>query len=115
MRYLDVRIRMPITKLGWFLESLPAWASMIGYDKLAEVDAPTRSYKKRQNGAESYKPQKGSAPEAVLRVLVRPMKRFEIINRLHSSQKEKAVSSAIKVLSDRGLIVKDKEGSYGKA
>ena len=114
MRYLDVRIRMPITKLGWFLESLPAWASMIGYDKLAEVDAPTRSYKKRQSNG-SYKPAKGSAPEAVLRVLVRPMKRFEIINRLEGRQKEKAVSSAIKVLSDRGLIVKDKEGSYGKA
>jgi hypothetical protein len=65
MRYIDVRVRMPITKLGGFLENLPSWASMVGYDRL-ETSEP-RPSKKRQNGKTQegvYKPGKGTASEA---------------------------------------------------
>jgi hypothetical protein len=114
MRYIDVRIRMPINKLGGFLETLPTWASMIGYDRLEQTsERPGRQNGKTHGGV--YKPGKGTAAEGVLRVLTRPLVMSEIISRLDGKQKDKAVTSAIYMLANKGLIKKNKDGTYGKA
>ena len=117
MRYIDVRVRLPITKMGQLIEALPPWASMIGYDKL-EPTSERRQTKPRQNGSTRggvYKPGKGTAAEAVLKALTRPMKMGEMITKLEGVQKDKAVQSAFYMLANKGLIKKDKDGSYGKA
>jgi hypothetical protein len=114
VRYIDVRLRIPVTKMGLLIETLPEWATMVGYDKLAPVEArPTRKHGSTRNGA--YKPGKGTAAEAVLRVTTtKPMQRFEIIAKLAGKQKEKAVSSAIHNLANKGLLVKKEGGAYAR-
>ena len=112
MKYIDVRVRIPVNKMGLLVEEvLPEWATMIGYDRLAAQ--PER--RKRTNGkghGGDYKPGKGTAAEAVLRVAKSPLRRFEIIARLANSQKEKAVSSAIHNLANKGLLTKNEDGTY---
>jgi len=112
MKYIDVRIRIPIAKMGMLVEELPEWAAMVGYDKLQQAESSPASRKYARNG--SYKPT--GAREAVLRVLAnRPLRRFEIIERLKGKQKEKAVSSAIHALAFKKIIKKHADGSYGQA
>jgi hypothetical protein len=117
MKFIDVRVRIPVNKMGSLVEEvLPEWATMIGYDRLAAQ--PERKHRTNGKGhGGDYKPGKGTAAEAVLRVL-RPgvtWHRFEIIAKLAKTQKEKAVSSAIHGLAIKGLIVKDKDGRYERA
>lgn len=115
MKFIDVRVRLPISKMGKFMETLPPWSSIVGYDMLRPVEPKL----KRTNGrdyAEGYRPGKGTAAEAVLKVLTKgPMHRYELINRLAKVQKEKAVGSAIQTLANKGIITKNKDGTYGKA
>jgi hypothetical protein len=115
MKYIDVRLRIPINKMGVLVDALPEWANMVGYDKLEPVER--RAYAKRQNGKTQkgvYKPGKGTAAEAVLKALNKPMRRFEIINKLNGKQKEKAVSSAIHSLANKGLLVREGD-AYARA
>jgi hypothetical protein len=113
MRYIDVRVRIPVTKMGTFIEdTLPAWATMVGYDRLE--GQPERKRKTRANG--EYTPGKGTAAEAILKALRKePLRRFELIDKLSRTQKDKAVSSALHGLALKGIIVKNKAGSYEEA
>ena len=117
MKFIDVRLRIPISKMGLLIEALPTWAAMVGYDKLEPVEGKQvrRAKPHGPNGGE-YKPLSGSAPEAVLRLLKRgtPYRRFEIIAKLHKF-KETATSSAIHELAKKGVIEKQEDGSYGAA
>jgi hypothetical protein len=113
MRYIDVRLRIPVRRMGHLIEDiLPDWAVMVGYDRLEQP-------KQRRNGKvheSGYKPGKGTAAEAILRVLkAQPLRRFEIIGRLAKTQKEKAVSSAVHGLTAKGIIVKNEDGTYERA
>ena len=117
MKYIDVRLRIPLTKMGILIESLPDWAAMVGYDKLEATEAPKRRTKPHGPNGGEYRPSDGSAAQAVMRLLNRgsSFRRFEIIEKLHGTQKEKAVSSAIHGLANKGLIKKHADGAYGKA
>jgi hypothetical protein len=111
MKYIDVRLRIPINKMGVLVESLPEWAAMIGYDKLAESEPkPVRKY--RKNG--EYKPT--GARLAVMRIVggkkLRPM---DIIAKLSKQHHPKAISTAIHGLKGKGLLMKHEDGTYGKA
>ena len=121
MKYIDVRLRIPLTKMGLLVDALPEWAAMVGYDKLEAVEREVRREGKPRgprtargpNG--EYKPSRGSARQDVMRVLGRGnYHRHEIISKLHGKQKVKAVSSAIHALTYKGLIRKQSDGSYGK-
>jgi len=116
MRYIDVRVRIPIAKMGLLIEQLPAWAAMVGYDKLEAAEEPKRRSKPHGPNGGEYKPLSGSAPEAVLRLLARgKYRRFQVIEKLDGKFKEKAVSSAIHELARKGVISKNADGAYGKA
>jgi hypothetical protein len=115
MRYLDVRVRLPVNKLGSFIEELPVLAQMVGYDKLEEEEDTPKKGKggrpKVPNG--SYVPGKGSSAEAVLKYLNKgPARRSVIMKTLMNKFHEKALSSAIKGLNDRGKISKQTDGTY---
>jgi hypothetical protein len=109
MQYIDVRIRVPITKLGQFIQVLPSWAPMIGYDKLEEQ--PIRKYAPRVSNGE-YKPARGSTVAVVLRRLTQgPMLPRELMAALKSHKKQ-AINSAIGGLVKRGLVIRQKDGTY---
>jgi hypothetical protein len=115
MRYLDVRVRLPVNKLGPFVDELPVWAQMVGYDKLEEEDTPKKKNKGGRppvpNG--SYVPGKGTSAEAILKYLNKgPARRSVIMKALKNKFHEKALSSAIKGLNDRGKIIKQQDGTY---
>jgi hypothetical protein len=114
MRYLDVRVRLPVNKLGPFIDELPIWAQMVGYDKLDEEETPKKGKGGRSpvpNG--SYVPGKGTSAEAILKYLnKRPATRSVIMKTLMNKFHEKAISSAIKGLNDRGKISKQPDGTY---
>jgi hypothetical protein len=87
---------------------------VLGFDKLEEEDTPKKGKGGRPpvpNG--SYVPGKGSSAEAVLKYLNKgPARRSVIIKTLVNKFHEKALSSAIKGLSDRGKINKQTDGTY---
>ena len=116
MKYIDVRIRIPVNKMGPLIEDvLPEWATMVGYDRLT-IQPEKRKY--RTNGradAGGYKPGKGTAAESVMRVLNQPMRPMEIIKKLIGKQKHKAVNSAVHNLAHKGLITKNEDGTYERA
>jgi DNA-binding transcriptional ArsR family regulator len=96
--------------MGQFIEELPDYAHMIGYDKLAEEVKLGRP-KGKANG--KYKPAKGSAPEAILKLLgKKPLLPIETIRALARRFKERAVSTAIYGLKNKGLVSKQKDGRY---
>jgi hypothetical protein len=55
MEYMDVRIRIPVSKLGSFVLSLPDWAQMVGYDKLISDPKPEPAKAKAEAEAEADK------------------------------------------------------------
>jgi hypothetical protein len=114
MRYLDVRVRLPVNKLGPFVDELPVWAQMVGYDKLDEEETPKKGKGGRPpvpNG--SYVPGKGTSAEAVLKYLTKgPVKRSVVMKALGNKFHEKALSSAIQGLTGRGKIIKQQDGTY---
>lgn len=111
MQYIDVRIRMPIAKLGQFVQDLPAYAQMVGYDKLGN-DLYAEKAAKKPNG--EYQPLKGSTVEKVLEFIARePVLPRQVIAALKSHKKQ-AVTSAIGGLSKRGLIIRQKDGTYAR-
>ena len=105
MEYMDVRIRMPVHKLGSFVLLLPDWAQMIGYDKLKSSpslqseDKPQKSRKPNGN----YVPKQGSTVEAVLKYITdkSPTQRNELLQALGKEHAVQALSSAISQLRDR--------------
>ncbi len=106
MNYIDVRVRVPTTKLGQLVQSLPHWAKLIGLDKLEE---PREVRHKSSNG--EYKPRPGSVVEKVLkRIAKTPMRPVEIKAALKAEPR--AVHSAITNLMNHGKIVKQKDGAY---
>lgn len=107
MKYIDVRVRIPVKRMGSFVEEvLPDWATMVGYDRL-------EGQSNSKIDDDGYKPGKGTAAESVLRLLKHaPLRRFEIINRLSLTKKEKAVSSAIQGLITKGILTKNEDGAY---
>jgi hypothetical protein len=87
---------------------------MVGYDKLDEEDTPKKSKVGRPavpNG--SYVPGKGTSAEAILKYLNKgPATRSVIMKTLMNKFHEKAISSAIKGLTDRNKIIKQTDGTY---
>ena len=113
MKYIDVRVRMPVTKLGFFVDDLPTYARMIGYDRLAET-AP-KVHKKRLNSGD-YQPQKGTAGDAVLKLLAKgPLLRSEVYDTLGKRRNPKSINSGFYKLVNKGLIVKQRDGRYATA
>jgi hypothetical protein len=114
MRYLDVRVRLPINKLGSFIGELPVWAQMVGYDKLEEEEVKRKGKGGRPavpNG--SYVPGKGTSAEAILKYLnKRPATRSMIMKTLMNKFHEKAIGSAIEGLKNRNKIIKQQDGTY---
>jgi hypothetical protein len=112
MKYLDVRIRVPTSKLGQLVDLLPDWAPMVGYDKLEEVEKPRRFSRSHVvNG--KFNPAKGSTAAAVLEMMKdKPMRGVEVIQALEGKFADRAVSSAFYMLRNRGLIKKQKDGNY---
>jgi hypothetical protein len=112
MKYIDVRVRIPIKHMGQFIEDLPDYAHMTGYDKLMEEETGKRG--RRING--EYKPGKGTAAEAVLKVMAqRQMSQIDVINALKRRFKPRAVGSGFYTLVRKGLLTKQKDGSYAIA
>jgi hypothetical protein len=108
MQYIDVRLRIPITKLGQLVQDLPDWAKMIGYDKLGE---PKQAHHRQPNG--EYKPASGSTIEAVFKRIARgPITRQQTISALKQAHNPQAISSAISVLAKRSIITQQKDGYY---
>jgi hypothetical protein len=114
MRYLDVRVRLPVNKLGPFVDELPYWAQVLGFDKLEEEDAPKKGKGGRPavpNG--SYVPEKGTSAEAILKYLSKgPAARSVIMKTLGKKFHEKALGSAVQGLKNRGKISKQPDGTY---
>lgn len=111
MEYIDIRVRMPVAKLGSFVQLLPEWAQMIGYDKLKRDY--TEGKPREPNG--EYVPRVGSVVETMLKYVADkgPVQRIEIFKTLGKKHDERALSSAFSVLRDRrGLIQKQTDGSY---
>ncbi len=106
MNYIDVRVRVPTTKLGQLVQGLPHWAKLIGLDKM---EGPREVRHQASNG--EYKPEPGSVVEKVLkRITKTPMRPSHIMGALKAEPQ--AVASAIAALRNRGMIVKQKDGAY---
>lgn len=117
MRYNDVRIRVPEPRLGQFVNNLPSWAQVIGFDRL-EHEEPTEVEsrkvgrpKRRYNGG--YVPPEGTTVEAVYNYLTNHhATSAEVQQALKSNHKIKAVNSAFYGLVHKGVTVKQKDGRY---
>jgi hypothetical protein len=87
---------------------------VLGFDKLEKEDTPKKTRTGRPpipNG--SYVPGKGTSAEAILKYLNKgPAARSVIMKTLMNKFHEKALSSAIKGLNDRGKILKQSDGTY---
>jgi hypothetical protein len=113
MKYIDVRVRIPIKHMGQFIEDLPDYAHMTGYDKLMEEETSSKRGRKA-NG--EYTPGKGTAAEAVLKVMGnQQMTQIQVINLLKRRFKPRAVGSGFYTLVRKGLLTKQKDGSYAVA
>lgn len=111
MKYIDVRVRIPIHKLGYFVDDLPSYAQMVGYDKLGEEFKGKRGRKPIPNG--EYVPGKGTAAEAVMKLMAKgPMKLFEVKRALERKIHIKSITSGFYNLRNHGLIQKQMDGSY---
>jgi hypothetical protein len=112
MRYIDIRVRLPVVKLGLLLEQLPDWAQMIGYDKLE----PAEPERHKSNGK---MPGKGTAGEKVLAFMRASGRRYRHSEVLAEGVKRKlhpkSVNSSLYSLVRRGLVKKHADGTYGKA
>lgn len=114
MEYIDIRVRMPVVKLGSFIQLLPEWAQMVGYDKLKSdhsLQAGGKHKPPKPNG--NYVPREGSTVEAILKYVVDkgPVQRGEIFNTLKKHNK-RALYSAFHALRNRGIIQEQTDGSY---
>jgi hypothetical protein len=113
--YMDVRVRVPTTKVGQFINSLPNWAQVAGIDKLADTVPPAKKAQRvgrprRVNGA--YVPQPGTTIESVLKeISEKPMRAFEVMAVLKKHNKQ-AVSSALGSLVRRGAALHQEDGTY---
>jgi hypothetical protein len=95
--------------MGQFIEDLPDYAHMTGYDKLADADVQARQI--RKNG--EYKPGKGTAAEAILKHLAKqPLSSSEAIAALIKRFKKGSINSSFFTLARKKLIVKQKDGRY---
>jgi hypothetical protein len=113
MKYIDVKVRIPVRKMGFFVEDLPEYAQMIGYDKLVEAGAASKKTGRKPIPNGEYTPGKGSAAEAILKVMAKQhMSQIEAINTLKRRFKPRAVGSGFYGLVRRGLLTKQKDGSY---
>jgi hypothetical protein len=112
MKYLDVRVRIPIYKLGFFIEDMPPYAQMVGYDKLGEEEPKNKRGRKPIPNGE-YVPGKGTAAEAIMKLMAKgPMKLFEVKHALESKLHTKSITSGFYNLRNHGLIQKQTDGSY---
>jgi hypothetical protein len=95
--------------MGSFIDGLPVWASMTGYDKLEAVEP-----RRKANGG-VYTPGKGTTVEAVLKTLhhnkLRPFDLMAKLAKTHHNKK--GVNSALFNLVERGLVTKYADGTYG--
>jgi hypothetical protein len=113
MKYIDVRVRIPIKHMGQFIEDLPPYAQMVGYDKLARADTPVRQISKA-NG--EYKPGKGTVGEVILKLLQKhPLSSSEIIAALIKRYKKGSINSSFYTLARKKVIAKQKDGRYAVA
>ena len=108
MNYIDVRLRIPVQKMGMLVELLPDWAQMVGYDKLAKVKIEQKS---KPNGA--YTPRKGTAAEAIIKLITKePITRVDIFRALEKNFKPAAISSGFTGLRDKGIVRQQTDGRY---
>jgi predicted PilT family ATPase len=109
MKYIDVRVRIPIKHMGQFIEDLPDYAHMTGYDKLADADVPTRQIRK----ANGEYPKKGTVGEVILKLLAKqPLSSSEVIGALIKKHKKGSINSSFYTLARKKVIVKQKDGRY---
>jgi hypothetical protein len=110
MKYIDIRIRLPITRLGPFVDELPDYAQMVGYDKLAEVSPK----KVRRNSREPSLPGKDTIGAKILTLLEKePLPRREIMKTLTARKvAPRGISSAFHGLVTKSIITKQQDGSY---
>jgi hypothetical protein len=115
-RLIDVRVRLPKTKLGDFLESLPTWsAQMIGYDLLAAAEGPAAANgKAKPKPRANYKPITHSAADVCLRLLTKqPMNLSEMWAAYKGDKfNGAALQSGFYALRNHGLIRKNADDKY---
>jgi len=120
MRLIDVKVRMPDSKLGIFLtEVLPTypWARMIGYDLLRDADEANGHDKPKKWRAKpnpNYRPKRNTAGDVVLKLLAKkPMKPAEVFEAYKGDKfNQAALNSGIYGLRDRELIKLRDDGKY---
>lgn len=119
-RHIEVRIRVPVGKLGELVdEVLPYWAETVGFDRMPDIDEDDEAPKKKKVKAKpngkgtgtGNPPVAGSVGDAVLkRIRSAPGKtRGEIFSTL-AKHKESALSSSLYDLARRGFIKKNGNG-----
>jgi hypothetical protein len=112
MQYIDARIRMPVNKLGQFVSELQPWAQLIGVDKLEDNGAP--SYKRTKLGSGEYIPGEGTTGEQVLKLLTKKAMTLAAVKKEITEHNPKSIVSAFYALRNRGIIQKQKDGTYAR-
>jgi hypothetical protein len=114
VKYIDVRLRIPLAKLGQLIEALPDWAPMIGYDKLEPVEGKTVRTR-AANG--EYKPGKDTAVDRILKFMTKSGRRLRhseiCAEAVRRGMKDRAANSAVYALTARKLLRKYEDGTYG--
>jgi hypothetical protein len=114
MKFIDVRLRVPITKLGQLIETLPDWAPMVGYDKLEPAEGK-QARTRAPNG--DYQPGKDTVGARILKFMTssgRRLRHSEIrAEAERRGMKDKAANSAIYMLVEKKLLKKFADGTYG--
>jgi hypothetical protein len=114
IRYIDVRIRVPIAKLGQLVDELPDWATLVGLDKLKPVAAAATAA--THDVDNDYTPAAGSLPEKILKLTANfgSVRLVDVIKAL-SKHNRRSVSSAFYQLRNKGLISKQADGGYARS
>jgi hypothetical protein len=114
MKFIDVRLRIPLTKLGMLIEGLPDWAPMVGYDKLEPAEG--KQVRTRAPNGE-YQPGKETVGARVLKMMQKSGRRLRHSEICAEAERKgmhkKAVNSAVYMLTEKKLLRHYEDGTYG--
>lgn len=114
--FFDVRVRVPKRKLGDFVDELPEWAQVMGFDALGsreeedDEEKPTRGKRAtRANG--KYVPGEGTHAETAFKIIKsrqRPVTIHELVEMTNAPKS--GIASGVTHLLKHGLVRKTKDG-----